>query len=75
MGQIFKLTVLALALSPFLQHLQVVRGGGREWVRLAGCISLQCWGNSIWAIFCAYIFQDVLHVCGPHVRNLEPDFF
>ena len=30
MGQIFKLTVLALALSPFLQHLQVVRGGEGE---------------------------------------------
>ena len=70
----FWLTALALALSPFLQHVQVGSGGGG-----GGGVNRLHLTSNVRAIkfgltFACTFFQDVLHVCSHHVRNLKHNF-
>ena len=46
---------------------------GGDWVNRLHLTSMM--GNKIQALFCVYFFQDVLHVCDHHVRNLKHNSF
>ena len=69
--------MLALALSPFLQHVQVGSGGGGGGG--GGCVNRLHLTSNVRAIKFgltkAYtFFQDVLNMCSHHVRNLKHNF-